>query len=75
MRDAMAGKSARNEQSKLTSVFLNNIGVAAVVTSLVGPIFSDHLPPREEMFYSILGLVTGIGLHLCARFVLRQVKD
>jgi putative effector of murein hydrolase len=61
--DADVGKSAENERAKLTAVFLNNIGVAFVGASFVGPIFSDHLSASEELAYAAVGIAAGVCAH------------
>jgi hypothetical protein len=73
--DVGPSKAAENERAKLTAVFLNNIGVAFVGASFVGPVFSDHLSASEELVYAVIGIAIGVCAHGLGRFVLGRVRD
>lgn len=70
----------RNERLKLTATFLNGLAVAAVAAGAIAPLaaLSYGIPGATAgSTIALVGLgwlVTGIGLHLVGRWLLRGLQ-
>lgn len=68
----------RNEQTKLTATYLNNVAVALFVVGSLTPLFSMGTdaaePSTARLIISGLCLVASVALHIVARRVLRRLQ-
>ena len=63
------GAKRREERVKLFASALSNLGVAAIVAGLIGPLTAGRLNPGVALGDILLGF----GLHLAAQCVLHYV--
>jgi hypothetical protein len=68
-----------NEQLKLATTAINNIGVASVVTGVVVPLVSHvaaSAPPgnRYWAFFMVLWAIVGFGCHITGRLMLKGLR-
>ena len=65
-----------NERTKLTSTFLNNLGVAVVAGGVFIPIFSaGALAQSYPLPIAILGILTGVSLMALGAYWLKDLKE
>jgi hypothetical protein len=70
-----------NERWKLTATALNGVAVATMVTGFVAPLVavSYGVPSMSGSIYLIgiaaIWFLTGIGIHIGARFVLGRLRE
>ncbi|MCL2427736.1 MAG: hypothetical protein FWD12_00720 [Alphaproteobacteria bacterium] len=61
----------RNEQLKLLATTLNNLGLAFLIGGFVGPTLTGQF----RSWWIIAWIAAGFGLHACAQFALRGLKE
>ncbi len=70
----------RDERTKLTATFMNNVAVAMVVTGLIVPLASytyniqSAAPGTAIQDIGFLWAAVGVGVHFIARFIIRGLQ-
>ena len=78
-RHSPPSRNARNDQARLPGTFLNNTGIACLVTGLIAPAagysygFSQQPGGRLWWLIALAWLVSGIALHVLARRGVRSI--
>jgi predicted membrane channel-forming protein YqfA (hemolysin III family) len=73
-------KSVHNERTKLAATYMNGVAIAAVAVGGLAPVAQNHFESMSDLeiglFFVklVLCLVTSVGLHLGASFLLRGMK-
>jgi hypothetical protein len=64
-----------NEQVKLTATFLNNLGIAVLISVFLLPaLYTRHTIVQQALTIGV-GVVVAIGLRICAHQWLRRLRE
>jgi hypothetical protein len=65
-----AERRRREERVKLFATAVSNVGVAAVASGFVAPLFTGRVQPA-----GLVAVIFGVALHLVAQRILHYVAD
>jgi hypothetical protein len=66
--------TVHNARINLLATVLNNLALAFIVAGFVAPTVTGQLPTGWHALVTIAWIGLGMGIHLCAQFVLGRLR-